>query len=267
MKKMILALVTVASLGLAGCQAKPDTQAIENEMTSAIQAKHYDQAAGLNEAILKLDDSDSAASKRAKQFTKLLDAQTQFNRNDFAAAKNSAAKVGTGDKQLLQVANQLEAKANERNKQQTALRKQLSAAEHLISSNPSAAQAKLKFLLAEPDIKLTAFRSLRIKALQLQNELLTTSAVSSTTNDSSSSSAHSASSSSSAASSSSSSTQPEGQPVSGSEDISAADISKARQEIKAAGEDPSYFSDNDVRSAIIKAHAAGRTVIQASDWQ
>ena len=269
MKKIILALITVTALGLAGCQAKPNTQGIQDQMTSAIAAKQYGQAAGLNQAILKLNQSDTAASKRAKQFTQLLKAQAQFDQNHFNSAKLAAAKVAGGNQQLSQAADQLESKAAKCDQQQAALKKQLNNITQLRDSDPSTAQSKLKTLLAGQTIKLSAFKSLRINALQLQNELLT-SAASSTQPTATSSSADNTSASStsaSASSASSASAQPEGQPVSGSESITDADIAKARQEIKAAGEDPTYFSDNDVRNAIMKARAAGRTVVQASDWQ
>lgn len=272
MKNFMLALIAVTTLGLAGCQAKPDTQGIQDNMTSAIAAKQYGQAAGLNQAILKLNKSDAAASKRAKQFTQLLKAQAQFDQNHFKAAELAAAKVTGGNQQLSQAADQLESKAAKRDQQQAELKKQLNNIEQLRDSDPSAAQSKLKTLLSSQTIKLSVFKSLRIKALQLQNELLTSdaSSTSSTQPTSTSSSAdntNSSSTSASASSASSSSTQPEGQPVSGSESITDADIAKARQEIKAAGEDPTYFSDNDVRNAIMNARAAGRTVVQASDWQ
>lgn len=270
MKKIILALVTATALGLAGCQAKTNTQGIQDDLTTAITAKQYDKAAGLNQAILKMDDSDSAATKRAQQFTQLLKAQAQFDQKHFKAAKLAAAKVKAGNQQLSQAADQLETKAAKRAQQQASLNKQLNAVEQLKDTDPSGAQTKLKNILAGQTIQLSVFDSLHIKALQLQNELSTNTDTTQTAQTSSSSdnaSATSSPSSSSTDAASSSSTQPENQPVSGSATITDADIAKARQEIKSAGEDPTYFSDNDVRNAIMKAHAAGRTIVQASDWQ
>lgn len=267
MKKFLLALIAVTAIGLAGCQSKTvNTDGIKDEMTSAISAKQYDRAAGLNQAILKLDDSDKDAAKRADQFTQLLKAQKQFDQNNFTSAQTTASKVESGNAQLTQVANQLETLAKKRAQQQATLKKQLKTAKSLSDSEPSAAQAKVESILSSSMIKLTAFRSIRIQVLQLQNQLLSNASSSTSSSDNTQASANSTSSTTDT-SASSSSTQPEGQPISGSEDITDADIAKARQEIKATGENPDYFSDNDVRSAIIKARAAGRTVVQSSDWQ
>lgn len=279
MKKLILPVIIGAILTLAGCSAKPDTKALNQPLTTAINQHQYAKAAGINAAIIKLKPTASA-KRRATQLTALTKAEAAWAANHFKQAQRQAAKVTTGHKTLTVAAKRLATKAATARRTQSRLDQQLQTITRLATSDKAKASTQLQMLLADKALQQPQFQAEYIKALKLQNTLgeatgadsATTAATSAPAKaDQATASATSASQSSSASSastqSSTASAVPEGQPVADTTDISDADLDRARDDIKAAGEDPTYFSGNDLRQAILKARAAGRTHLQASDWQ
>lgn len=269
MKKFLAALLTgFTALTLFGCQAKPDTQALNTELKTAISNKQYAKAEGINTAIKSLNNT-AAAKKHATVLHAIVSAQAAFDAGKFTTAKQLTQGLSSDNQQLNKAVQRLNTKASALAKDASTLNSELKQARSLHNAGSDLeATTLLNKIIDTKTIKQPELKSQYIQALKLLNALNNTTVsdttTTTTTNDAS---ASSTSSSSATSTSDSSNAAPEGQPVTGSETITDADITQARADIKSLGEDPTYFSNNDIRRAILKARADGRTHIKASDWQ
>lgn len=269
MKKFLAALLTgFTALTLFGCQAKPDTRALNTELKTAIINKQYAKAEGINAAIKSLNNT-AAAKKHATVLHAIVSAQAAFDAGKFTTAKQLTQGLSSDNQQLNKAVQRLNTKASALAKDASTLKSELKQARSLHNAGSDLeATTLLNKIIDTKTIKQPELKSQYIQALKLLNALNNTTVsdttTTTTTNDAS---ASSASSSSATSTSDSSNAAPEGQPVTGSETITDADITQARADIKSLGEDPTYFSNNDIRRAILKARADGRTHIKASDWQ
>lgn len=265
MKIWPLLITGFAALTLAGCQSKPNTVKLNTQLDSAIAAKQYAKAEGINDSIEALNSSDATA-KRAKLLHAIVSAQTAIDDAKFSKAITLTKPFTTGSGKLGKKADQLHTQASKLDEQSQSLTDQLNSAKTAHDAgNDAQAVTTLTALLNNKDLAQPELHQLYIKVLKYRltinqataatdtNTTATTDNTTANTDDSTTASA--------------TNTAPEGQPVSGSENITDADITQARQEIKNLGEDPTYFSNNDVRRAILNARAAGRTHLIASDWK
>lgn len=272
MKKFLAALLTgFTALTLFGCQAKPDTQALNTELKTAISNKQYAKAEGINAAIKSLNNT-AAAKKHATVLHAIVSAQAAFDAGKFTTAKQLTQGLSSDNQQLNKAVQRLNTKASALAKDASTLKSELKQARSLHNAGSDLeATTLLNKIIDTKTIKQPELKSQYIQALKLLNALNNTTVsdttTTTTTNYASASSTSSTSSSSATSTSDSSNAAPEGQPVTGSETITDADITQARADIKSLGEDPTYFSNNDIRRAILKARADGRTHIKASDWQ
>jgi hypothetical protein len=110
-------------------------------------------------------------------------------------------------------------------------------------------------VLNEDSLLKPAFRDLRIKVLLLQSQLKTTLATTAT--------------SSKPATTTKANDSESNENTTNDADtgITAADITKARQQLKDQGVDASAWSDNDIKAAIKNARAAGRDTVKESDME
>lgn len=270
MKKLITTtLAAIIMLTIAGCGKQPDVSKLNTQLDQAISAKQYAKAEGINTSIRALSPSKTATS-RAAALKAIVSAQAAIDSAKFTTAQRLTAKKTTGDHALQDAIDQLHTQSTTLSKQAATIKNQLKQAESLHTAGDN--QKALAVVTALTDtkaIKQGELHTLYIKALNLQIALTQDAQSSATTNDANQSKANTDSSTSSTNNTAASSTAdtPEGQPISGSDTITDAQIAQARQDIKGLGEDPTYFSNNDIRRAIIKARAAGRSHIIASDWQ
>lgn len=269
MKKFLAVLLTgFTALTLFGCQAKPDTQALNTELKTTISNKQYAKAEGINAAIKSLNNT-AASKKHATVLHAIVSAQAAFDAGKFTTAKQLTQGISSDNQQLNKAVQQLNTKASALAKDVGTIKSELKHARSLHNAGSDLeATTLLKKIIGTKTIKQPELKSQYIQALKLLNALNNTNVSDTTTTTATNNaSASSASSSSATATSDSNSAAPEGQPVTGSETITDAEITQARADIKALGEDPTYFSNNDIRRAILKARADGRTHIKASDWQ
>ncbi|KRL49877.1 hypothetical protein FD01_GL000022 [Lacticaseibacillus manihotivorans DSM 13343 = JCM 12514] len=266
MKISHILITALALLTLSGCQAKPDTTKLNSNLNDAISAKKYEKAEGINDSIQSLSPSNTSA-KRAKVLKAIVSAQDAIRSENFSLAIEKTNDYANGSKSLERVAARLHSRATTLRKANKSLSTQLSSAKSAVQvGNGDQALNTLNQLLDSKTIKKPELKNLYIQALNLRlsinqtnnsdNTSSTTASTSGTSNQSSSIDKTDAS-----------STTPESEPITGSDTITDAEIQQARDDIKGLGEDPTYFSNNDVRRAILKMRAAGRSHLTTSDWQ
>ncbi|WP_125709436.1 hypothetical protein [Lacticaseibacillus porcinae] len=266
MKISHILITGIALLTLAGCQAKPDISKLNSNLDDAISAKQYEKAEGINDSIQSLA-STKTSTKRAKVLHAIVSAQDALESSNFSQAIKTTKNYANGSTSLEGVAAKLHSRATTLNKQNKSLTTQLDAAKSSAQTgNNTQALTTLNELLDAKAIKQPELRNLYIKALKLRISLEDTSH-STDTSTATTSTTDQASQASSTNETSSSAASPESQPIAGSDTITDAEIQQARDDIKGLGEDPTYFSNNDIRRAILKMRAAGRSHLTASDWQ
>ncbi|MHA3065319.1 hypothetical protein [Lacticaseibacillus saniviri] len=279
MKKSLTGLTALfAALILAGCGNQTQATVSQSQVTDAITAKNYGKAEGLNAAIL-LDKKDNKTAKATdKQLKAMIDAEDDIRNHDFDKAKTKLKDlidIKNGSSKLVKLAKSRLKTVNTYIKTTTTYNRLLDDAKKAYSQKDyKTANSALKTLLSESNINEAAYQPIYTAALELQASVATaqgTAASSTASAESSSVAAESSSSASSSQSSSSSDSSnpaansPENKPVTGSTDITDADLANARKDITDLGENPAYWSPNDLKRAILKARSENRTHITMDD--
>lgn len=277
MKKSLTGLTALfAALILAGCGNQTQATVSQSQVTDAITAKNYGKAEGLNAAILLDKKNNKTAKATDKQLKAMIDAEDDIRNHDFDKAKtklNDLIDTKNGSSKLVKLAKSRLKTVNTYIKTTTTYNHLLDDAKKAYSQKDyKTANSALKTLLSETNINEEAYQPIYTAALELQASVATAqgAAASSTASAESSSVATESSSSSSQSSSSSDSSNPaanspENKPVTGSTDITDADLANARKDITDLGENPAYWSPNDLKRAILNARSENRTHITMDD--
>ena len=267
MKKTFTGIITVlAAVILVGCNNSSSTQGVtQSDVTSAIQAKDYAKAEGLNDALLLAKKDDKTAKATAKQLTAMTKAESEITDHNFEAALsqlNKAIDVTDGSKAVVSQAKSRKSDVNDYIKQTKAFNKLLDSAKSSYSKKDyQATEETLTDLLGQADINRAAYSPIYTAALELR----ATNAVAARTAAASSSSSSSSNAASSSSSSNPAAESPENKPVEGSTTITDADLAQAREDLKSLGQQPEYWSPSDLQRAILKMRADKRTHLNASD--
>ncbi|KRM72062.1 hypothetical protein [Lacticaseibacillus brantae] len=260
MKKTFTGIIAVfAAVILAGCNNSSNTAVSQSDVTSAIQAKDYGKAEGLNEAILLSKKDDKTAKATDKQLKAMTKAEKAIADYNFDSAKDdlqTAIDTNDGSKTLVSQAKSRQKQVNTYIKQTSTYNKLLDQAKSSYSDKDyTATESTLKELLGDSDINDAAYTPIYKAALELRAN----NALAQTGTSTSSSSSAASSSSNPAANS------PENKPVQGSTTITDADLAQARTDLKSLGQNPEYWSPSDLQRAILKMRAANRTHLNADD--
>lgn len=271
-----LPVLAISAVLLGGCSKKAktssnfDTAAIQEKIDSNINKKQYDRALGLSQA-LESSSNTKKNENQSKQIASLASAKRNYTKLHFSnaltnlhTAENLNAKVNNS--KLKAAIAKLKSLVSKVKQNTSGLKNNYSAANQSLSAGKPAEAMTAVNLILQNKYDKPQYRAIYKKALQLKVKILTsqlntqsTSTVKSTSTPSSNAStATSVNGNDETTSSDSSSSSSQGS-------ITATDIKNARADLKASGENPAYWSDSDVTTAITNARKAGRTHIKASD--
>lgn len=259
MKKLVRALVLVLPIILlAACSNKQgNASALVSSADNAVAKQEFNQASAYFDAANQsAKDSKYATAKKDAQF--LATAQEKLTQNDFTSAKaalkqistkNATAAIKSAKKQLT---NQIDQQASK----YKAINKIITSAKSDFKNKKYSVASSLLADLFKENQDLNDFSDLKIKALNLKNDILTAEL---TTAQAATSSANI----SSSASVTSNSHDDNSAITDGS--VTADQIKTARQQLRDQGVSDSSWSNSDIAKAILKARADGRSTIKESD--
>lgn len=249
---------------------------------SAISDSNYEQAQAYYKMATTIKTNDAKAAAYYKQAQALADAQTNIDDLDFDKALDQLKVVTTTPNGLTAMNNKaktIKQSVKKIIKNRKALNKLYNTAKQQnADKNYAQADAILSQLLSQDKIGQDAYVDIRLEALSLKADNSAAAAESGqtttdvpTTDSSSSSSNNAATSSSDApaeeqskAASGGEYTQDQDTTVNGKA-VTAAQITKARSQLKDQGVDTSAWSDLDIIHAIQNAAADGRSTVKESD--
>ncbi|WP_125766768.1 hypothetical protein [Lapidilactobacillus wuchangensis] len=286
MKKLVRALVLVLPIILlAACSNKQgNASALVSSADNAVAKQEFSQASAYFDAANQTaKDSKYATAKKDAQL--LATAQEKLTQNNFTSAKtalkqistkNSTAAIKNAKKQLTNQIDQQESKYK-------AINKIIASAKSDFKNKKYSVASSLLADLFKENQNLNDFSDLKIKALNLKNDILTAELTTaqetrSTTTENNSantnSSSETAGTTNQASSTSTANTSSSASVTSNSHDdnsaitdgsVTAAQIKTARQQLRDQGVSDSAWSNSDIAKAILKARADGRSTIKESD--
>ncbi|WP_262316589.1 hypothetical protein [Lacticaseibacillus parakribbianus] len=277
---LTLALMTIGLSGLlAGCRGSGDdaaagTATTTRQVAKAVRQDDYARAAGLNQALTNAGVKQ--ATKRQPALALAAKAQAALTAGDYrtAARQFKAAQQASGDWSLLasHAAGKRKLAAQYRDNVAVA-RANVLAAQKIADSAPTKALTTLARVLT-PAYDLPAYRTVVLAALRLKATILAAQAAGDAaagsdtatggqTGDATNAETGDAKASGAAAASG---TAESGGSASG-DAVTAAQITAARNQLRKAGTDPSFWSDADITTAIRHARKAGRSVITEADLE
>ncbi|WP_204123141.1 hypothetical protein [Lacticaseibacillus mingshuiensis] len=265
-KTILLAVAATVIVTLTGCQQNDNGLAsTKSQLTSALTDKNYQQAWGLSQAVQNADNS-AKNKARTTQLKHFVAAETAIAQEAFDTAKeqlNAVVATKNGNTKLsVQATSRLKTVKSYQDNIAIA-NKTLTNAEAALTQDTTAltkardALATLKkapYTTAPYQTLYSQILSLDTKLADAQTTAQANASSSTTTNGTSDSQSGTTTAATDQKSGSTSTS-----------DITAADITAARQQIRALGENPVYFSDNDVRAVIQHMRIAGRTTIIKDD--
>ncbi|MFD1433122.1 hypothetical protein [Lacticaseibacillus yichunensis] len=266
-KTILLAVAATLIVTLTGCRQNDNGLAsTKSQLTSALTEKNYQQAWGLSQAV---QNSDSSAKNKARttQLKHFVAAETAIAQEAFDTATdqlNAVVATKNGNAKLIaQATSRLKTVKNYQDNIAIA-NKTLTNAEAALTQDTASLTKARDALATLKKAPYTAapYQTLYSQILSLDTKLAEAQ-TSAQTKASSSPTSNGASDSQSGTTAGSSTDQKSGS--TSTLDITAADITTARQQIRALGENPVYFSDNDVRAVIQHMRIAGRTTIIKDD--
>lgn len=282
MKKLIRALVLVLPIVLlAACSNKQgNSSALISSADTAVAQQEFAKAAAYYDAANQTaKDNKYATAKKDAQ--SLATAQDKFTKNDFTEAqaalkqistKNATSAIKTAKKQLTNQISQKSAQSKAINKIITSAKADFKAQKYTVATS-------LLNDLFKENKNLNNFAELKIKALNLKNDILAAELAAaketkSATTENNNTNSTNESTDQTSSSSSSASTSSSAAVTSNSHDdnsaitdgsVTADQIKTARQQLRDQGVSDSAWSNSDIAKAILKARADGRSTIKESD--
>ncbi|MFD1411548.1 hypothetical protein [Lapidilactobacillus gannanensis] len=281
MKKLVRTLVLVLPIILlAACSNKQtNSSSLSDSANTAVIKQEFAQASAYYDAANQVaKDSKYTTAKKNTEY--LTTAQEKLATNDFSGAKSALKQINTKDatSAVKNAKKQLTSQVNQQSSKYAAINKIIASAKSDFDNQKYSVASSLLTDLFKENKNLNNFKDLKIKALNLKNDILdaelnAAQETKSATSESNSANADEASDNSSQSTPSSSSSSSAAVTSNSHDDnsaitdgsVTAAQIKAARQQLRDQGVSDSAWSNSDIANAILKARADGRSTIKESD--